>query len=48
MHWGTLLYSRLSNKNRFLLELHYAVFKKNFKVLDDVQILTIALYRYQA
>ena len=35
---GTLLYSRLSNKNRFLLELHYAVFKKNFKVLDDVQI----------
>ena len=35
---GTLLYSRLSNKNRFLLELHYAVFKKNFKVIDDVQI----------
>lgn len=35
---GTLLYSRLSNKNRFLLELHYAVFKKNFKVLDAVQI----------
>lgn len=35
---GTLLYSRLSNKNRFLLELHYAVFKKNFKGLDFVQI----------
>lgn len=35
---GTLLYSRLSNKNRFLLELHYAVFKKNFKELDFVQI----------
>lgn len=35
---GTLLYSRLSNNNRFLLELHYAVFKKNFKGLDSVQI----------
>lgn len=35
---GTLLYSRFSNKNRFLLELHYAVFKKNFKGLDSVLI----------
>lgn len=35
---GMLLYSHLSNKNRYLLELHYAVLKKNFKLLDYIQI----------
>lgn len=35
---GMLLYSHLSNKNRYLLELHYAVLKKNFKLPDYIQI----------
>lgn len=34
---GKLLYSHLSNKNKFLLELHYAVQKKNYDLLDFIQ-----------